>query len=312
MLRSSPDGVPPRPGPALSRWIEERRPDGPRPDGRAPARAFVEEELSRERRLEPVATVFLVNRECPWRCLFCDLWKGTTAEPLPAGRAARQLREALAPLPPARHLKLYNAGSFFDAKAVPPEDHPEIAGIANRYRTLVVESHPALVGDGVLRFRERLETEFEIAMGLETANPDVLGRLNKAMTVEDFRRATRYLRDRGVFVRAFVLLGLPFLPPAEDAEWAIRSVELALEEGADPVVVIPVRPGNGAMEELAAAGQWRMPSLTALEEVAGRGLALGRGRVFADLWDASRWSHEEGWEARISRLRRMNVEQRIP
>ena len=38
---------------------------------------FVEEERSASGEVVPVATVFLTNRECPWRCLMCDLWKNT-------------------------------------------------------------------------------------------------------------------------------------------------------------------------------------------------------------------------------------------
>ena len=74
-----------------------------------------------------MATIFLTNRECPWKCLMCDLWKNTLEDSVPPGAIPEQIREALRVLPPARRIKLYNAGSFFDGRAVPPEDHAAIA-----------------------------------------------------------------------------------------------------------------------------------------------------------------------------------------
>ena len=47
-----------------------------------------------------VATVFLTNRECPWRCLMCDLWRNTLEETVPEGAIAAQIRYALERLPP--------------------------------------------------------------------------------------------------------------------------------------------------------------------------------------------------------------------
>ena len=74
-----------------------------------------------------VATLFLTNRECPYRCLMCDLWKNTLTETVPIGAIPAQIDYALGQLPPARQIKLYNSGSFFDPHAIPPQDHPAIA-----------------------------------------------------------------------------------------------------------------------------------------------------------------------------------------
>src|SRR5262249_51176597 len=60
-----------------------------------------------------VATVLLANRECPWRCVFCDLWRNTLDATVPSGAIEAQIRGALETLPPSRWIKLYNAGSFF-------------------------------------------------------------------------------------------------------------------------------------------------------------------------------------------------------
>ena len=64
----------------------------------------------------------------------CDLWKTTATEASSPGAIPRQIDLALERLgivpghPDApRQIKLYNAGSFFDSKAIPPADYATIA-----------------------------------------------------------------------------------------------------------------------------------------------------------------------------------------
>src|SRR5262245_12632716 len=76
-------------------WILSRRPPRPAVDPSRAHAAFVEPERTREGAVEDVLTVLLVNRECPFRCLMCDLWKYTTTERVAAGVVARQVEEAL-------------------------------------------------------------------------------------------------------------------------------------------------------------------------------------------------------------------------
>ncbi|HEY1809949.1 MAG TPA: hypothetical protein VGG42_15405, partial [Acidobacteriaceae bacterium] len=59
---------------ARDRWIAEQRPSRAKLDPLRPWAFFVEEEYAAEGAVIPVATVFLTNRECPWRCVMCDLW----------------------------------------------------------------------------------------------------------------------------------------------------------------------------------------------------------------------------------------------
>ena len=283
-------------------------------DALRPYGFFVEEEPRPGGGTARVATVFLTNRECPWRCLMCDLWKNTLETPTPKGAIPAQVRYALERLPAADALKLYNAGSFFDRASIPKEDHEEIASLANGFERVVVESHPTLVGDATLRFRDLLGgSQLEVAIGLETANEGILRRLNKGMTLEDFSGACRFLAANAVRVRSFVLAGIPFLPRAEQAEWLRRSVEFSFERGCGIVSLIPTRMGNGALEELHRRGDFAPPSLHTLEE----SLALAFASrppdriLLADLWDADSLPAPACCRAaRIERLRSMNLLQR--
>ncbi len=261
--------------------------------------------------VRPGLTVFLTNRECPWRCLMCDLWRETTLASVPPGAIPRQIRNVLQEAPAAEWLKLYNAGSFFDAGAIPPADHPEIAQLVRSFPRLIVESHPTLIGPRVLKFRDQLGgSTLEVALGLESAHPDVLLRLNKRMEVADFQRAAGFLRQAGVEVRTFLLLPPPFLPEPESMEWVIRSVRIAFEAGVSVVSLIPTRANHGVMEELRRQGQFLEPTLDQIEQAFEQSLALRMGRVLVDLWDLDRFHAGPDLPRRRDRLQRMNLSQR--
>ncbi len=290
------------------RWIVSQRPDRTQLSPYLPYAYFVEDECAAGGAVEPVATVFLTNRECPFRCVMCDLWRNTVLETVPVGAIPAQIDHALASLAPARQLKLYNSGSFFDRQAIPVEDHGAIALRANVFERLIVENHPSLTNDDCLRFRDLLRGQLEIALGLETAHPAVLAKLNKRMTLEQFSRAAGFLRRNQVDVRVFILVQPPFLPAADALHWAERSIDFAMEQGATAVTLIPTRAGNGAMETLANDGEFRAPSLHTLEAAMEYGLRLRAGRVFVDLWDLPAACPECHAE-RVARLRQMNLQQ---
>jgi archaeosine synthase beta-subunit len=285
-------------------------------DPQRPYAFLVEEERSASGEVVPVATVFLTNRECPWRCLMCDLWRNTLTESVPRGAIPAQIDYALAQLPPARQIKLYNSGSFFDPKAIPAEDYADIAARLRGFERVIVECHPALAGESSLRFRDLLsqqgEIQLEVAMGLETAHPQVLDQLNKGMTLDQFREAAGFLRQNDIALRTFILVKPPFMDEAEGLDWAKRSLDFAFDCGATVAALIPTRAGNGAMEALAKRGEFMPPKLATLEAALAYGIGLGRGRVFADLWDLQRFAAcETCFPARAARLGEMNLRQAI-
>lgn len=290
-------------------WVVSRR--GPRNlvDPKRPYQFLIEKERAASGEVVSVATIFLTNRECPWRCLMCDLWKNTLTQSVSTGDIPEQIEFALQQLGPAQHVKLYNSGSFFDTAAIPPNDYPAIAHLLRRFERVVVECHPALIGDRVLSFHRLLAGKLEVAMGLETVHPDVLPRLNKRMTLAMFSEAARFLHEYEIDLRAFVLLKPPFLSEDEGLLWAQRSVEFAFDCHATAVSIIPVRRGNGALEAL----DFSLPKFESLEIALANGIRLQRGRVFADLWDLQQISQCAAcFEARRERLAVMNLTQIVP
>ena len=204
----------------------------------------------------------------------------------------------------------------------------EVEGFAR----VIVESHPAFLSGAYAercrRFKALIGGQLEVAIGLETAHPEVLARLNKRMTLDAFRRAADFLLGQGIDLRVFVLLSPPFMQAGEAVEWACRLIDVAAECGATACSVIPTRGGNGAMEAL--GNSFVPPRLPALESVIEYGLSRRAGpfgpasegghegragpaamRVFADLWDVERFYSCDCSPARKARLAEMNREQRV-
>jgi uncharacterized Fe-S cluster-containing MiaB family protein len=335
------------------RWIVSKRPVRNVVDPWHPYAFLVEQEPAGSGEVVSVATIFLTNRECPWRCLMCDLWQNTLSETIPAGAIPAQIEYALGQLanpkitsartpvieelctndravfeagtgllPMARHIKLYNSGSFFDPRAIPPADHEAIAQRVGIFERVIVECHPALVNDSCLHFRDLLRKHarnrspnskpprLEVALGLETVHPDILPRLNKRMTLDQFSKAAEFLSDNEIDLRVFILVKPPFLNEPEGLYWAERSLDFAFQAEAAVASLIPTRPGNGALDTLAEQGEFSPPKLSTLEMAFSYGLGLKRGRVLADLWDLQRFADCPAcFQRRADRLREMNLRQ---
>lgn len=290
------------------RFLDPLRPQG----------CFLERERAESGEIVSVATLLLTNRECPWHCVYCDLWKNTTTETVPLGAIPGQIDYALSELtdPAIRQIKLYNAGSFFDPKAIPPEDFPAIAERVRGFERVIVECHPALVGESAARFRDLLthhapRTTLEVAMGLEIADDAILAKLNKRMTLAMFRRAAEFLREHRIAMRAFIIVKPPFVRSEDDAlDFAKRSVDFAFDCGATAVSLIPARFGPEELRKLAASGDFAPPRLATLEAALDYGVSLRRGRVFADLWDLEQFADcPDCFPARRGRLGQINLQQ---
>jgi radical SAM enzyme (TIGR01210 family) len=307
-------------------YVLERRPPRPANDPWRYQGVLLEDEPQPDGPPARVATVFLTGRECPWRCVMCDLWRQTTSGDTPRGAIPAQIAAAFdalgADAAALRQVKLYNAGSFFDPRAVPEADYDEIAVLLQGVRRVIVECHPSLVGRRVDRFLEALRghhpdapaAHLEVAMGLETAHPVALERLHKRMTLDDFTAAAAQLARRGVGLRVFLLIAPPFIAADEQDAWLLRSLDAAFECGASVVSLIPTRPGNGALDSLRAAGDFVPPSLSDVERSFERALAraAGRGRVLVDLWDVERVAEcSRCSAARRDRLHAMNLQQHL-
>lgn len=295
------------------KWIVSKRGKKNPVDAQRPYAWLVEKERTSSGEIEDVVVVFLTNRECPFHCLMCDLWKNTTDESVPEGVIPGQIEWVLNQVHDVRHIKLYNSGSFFDPRAVREKDYKRIASLLRGFQTVIVESHPRFIDERCLEFRDMLKPELQIAIGLETIHPGILRKLNKKMTPYNFSSSVKFLTQNGIHSRAFILLRPPFMTEAEGISWAEGTIDFAFSSGADCCTVIPVRAGNGAMDHLFEKGYFVYPEIRSLETVLEYGIGLKAGRVFADVWDLKLFSKcDKCIDERIKRLTEMNLSQKIP
>jgi radical SAM enzyme (TIGR01210 family) len=274
------------------------------------------------------ATVFLAGAECPFRCVFCDLWQYTVDGATPRGALPSQLSLALRWLEqleqhesrgqPVHTLKLYNASNFFDSRAVPEEDDAALLSLAARHRQVTVECHPRMVGSRARMWSERLlgaGSGLEVALGLETANEAALQQMTKGANLDDYRRASDLLLEMAARIRVFLLVGAPFIERQAQVEWVGRSVELALDLGASVVSLIPMRHDPaGVLAELGRRGDFELPDLALLEAslveavriVESRGSATAAEcALLVDLWDSQGSALQPG-DRVLDRLRSWN------
>ena len=303
---------------ARNQWVISRRGERNLVDQRVPYAFLRERELASNGRVAETVTVFLTNRECPWKCFMCDLWQNTLEGSVTSGAIPAQISLALKKLdiPPsgperaAFQIKLYNSGSFFDPKAIPVQDYSAISNVVSGFGNLIVESHPRLIGDRCLQWKHAISSPLEVAMGLETANPEALDQLNKGFCLRDFQRACETLESAGISIRVFILVNGPFIHPQDQREWVSRSVGIARTAGASVICLIPTRHDSGAMRALWLSGQFVPTVLSQLEIAFDDALTAGGGRVFADLWDLQSFSQcDECFDKRRARLELMNEHQ---
>ena len=234
----------------------------------------------------------------------CDLWMYTSSERTPIGAIPFQLSQVLSTVDSVvsvdsgkrRWLKLYNASNFFDPKSIPREDLTEIARLCSKFERVIVENHPRFCDDRMRSFAEQLDAQLEVAMGLETIHPKAMAAMNKGMTLDDFLRAIEKCHSLGVDVRAFVLLHPPGIALAESVEWTWKTVAYALEHKVRHVSIIPVRAGNGWIDNLIQLGQYELPTLSLVKTLYDARYAQditlhSTSVVEFDLWD---WDNLKG------------------
>lgn len=300
-----------------STWIRSLRNETIRPDGKLQPAILLETEPDHDGRPIQTGTIFLINRECPWTCVMCDLWQNTTVKPLPPGHIPQQIERAIAQLRSMtkqriRHIKIYNSGSFFDLGAIPRVDYAHITKLLSDFDRVIVECHPKLIGAHTLEFADMLQPRLEIAMGLETANDDVLNQLNKRFTLTDYRQACTLLCKHSMDHRAFVMIQPPFVHPDQTLQFCLQSVRTAFECRAACVAIIPTRITTGAMHALKESGGLHPLSLEQVESCFDAALELNLGRVWLDLWDLEHLQTcPVCFDARKNRFEQMNTTQSI-
>jgi radical SAM superfamily enzyme YgiQ (UPF0313 family) len=173
------------------------------------------------------ATTVMGSRGCPWKCAFCCKNQSKTRL-----NSAERLIEEI--------------GMLHDEYGYKAIAFPEDIFILNRKRTEKVCEFLKSKGiiwrclvraDLVIKYGyEFLDMMVDcgcvgVGMGVESGSDTILRNINKAETVSQMREAIAMVRNRGIFIKAFFIVGLP----GENEETLAETEEFLREANFDDI-----------------------------------------------------------------------------
>jgi len=162
-------------------------------------------------------------------------------------------------------LRVYSSGSFFDDKQFPPEFRKYFAEKCRQkgVSKLVLESVPKFITAKTLADFDGIN--LHVAVGLEVADNEVLLKLNKGFTVEDYVRAAETIHQSGAKLRTYLLANPPFVDDIKKSLY--ESVEFA-KKYSDSIVVINLLPHYMApLLDMWLDGRWNFLSREEFHEL---------------------------------------------
>lgn len=256
---------------------QDRRPP---PAGTISASQYVNQWTEAEALGEERVRAFVLilrTRGCYWAdlkgCSMCGYAKDTLGRSATPEELGQQLDAALRVYRGEPYVKIYTSGSFLDDREVDPGSRQHILeGFAGRARRLLFETLPEFATpDSLNPLRKSFSGELEVALGLESTQPEVLLRyVNKNSPPDAYLAAADRVRELGLRAKGYLLLKPPYLTEREAIEDVVTSVRVAAPHF-DALSVNPVHIQNGTVVEwLYHRGRYRPPWLWSLSEVMHR------------------------------------------
>jgi radical SAM superfamily enzyme YgiQ (UPF0313 family) len=199
--------------------------------------------------------VLSASRGCSHSCAFCVRVLGRTRRVRSAENVIREMERAVS---------RWGAHSFDFYDEILLEDSPETLrmlglmverGFASRLRWYGV-TRPDSVNREIAHLAARAGC-FQLGLGVESGDDGMLRAVGKEINVGDVRRAFRVIKDAGIAIDAYFILG----HPNESEEQMKRTVDLVAELNPDAAVIdlmVPY-PGTGIYEmALRGAGGYHL------------------------------------------------------
>ncbi|HID19583.1 MAG TPA: TIGR01210 family radical SAM protein [Methanophagales archaeon] len=177
----------------------------------------------------PSLTVILRTAGCYWRkCTMCGFWQESAD--VSHADILTQLEHSLRNSPDEEFiLKIFTSGSFLDEREIPGETRREIAAMVKKrkgIKKLIVETRPEFVSAAKIADLKGVE-HLELAIGLETADDFIRSNyINKGFSFDDYRAASKLVKECGATVKTYLLLKPPFVSEKKAIEDVIKSTEL--------------------------------------------------------------------------------------
>ena len=182
-----------------------------------------------------------------------------------------QLETAMQTYKDEQIVKIFTSGSFLDPSEVPVVMQQQILQcVAKQAEKISVESRPEYITEQRINAIQKTfsEKEFEIGIGLETANDMIREQaINKGFSFIDYKKATLLLKKHKINVKTYMLIKPPFLTEKE----SIDDCLCTLKETKKLTQSISLNPTNvqrnTVVEFLWKRNQYRPPWLWSIVEV---------------------------------------------
>jgi len=189
-------------------------------------------------------------------------------------------------------IKIFNSGSFFDENEISEEAkhyiYEKVANIDN-IKEFTIESRVEYINAEKLKdLKENLKGKYiEIAIGLETVNDYIRNYyINKGMRFEDFKNILPICKEKGISVKAYLLLKPPFLNETGAIDDCINSIKNLIDLKINTISVNPLNIQRGTLAEyLWYQNKYRPPWFYSLFKVLRKSLTqndLTKVRVISD------------------------------
>jgi radical SAM enzyme (TIGR01210 family) len=224
--------------------------------------------------------VILRTSGCSWAkrkgCTMCGYFNDCHPD-VNGENILSQFRKAMEKTNGQPMLKVFTSGSFLDEREIPRESRIEILDMASeKFKQVIVESRPEYVTEESLKECVSQVAEFQVALGLESANNMVLMRsINKGFTFENYVEAAEDTRKAGATVKTYLLVKPPFLTENEAIEDAVNSAK-QISDITDVISFNPVNVQRGTLvERLWKRGEYRPPWLWSVVKILEKCRDLG-------------------------------------
>ncbi len=232
-----------------------------------PEAIWKEKDLSSGKAVDTMVAI-LRTGGCRWSktggCTMCGY---NTSSMLQVGEAElmAQLDKVMKRYDGEPFVKIYTSGSFLDTEEIPVPVRDRVFDEFSACERVLFESRPEFITEDVLK---TLPKNVTIALGLESANPEVLRKsIRKGFTPEDSRKAGIRIKEAGLSVRTYLLLKPPYLTESQAIEDTVASAIFA-DEYSDEISINPTNVQRRTqVEYLWKRGEFRPPWIWSLIEV---------------------------------------------
>lgn len=217
-----------------------------------------------ETRENIVIVMIIPTRGCSWAlseaggCSVCGYINDSSYEhSIPEQRILEEIDHSLRQVDSKKPIefKLYNSGSFFDAKDVPEKLRIKILEkIRNDHRInlLSVESRPEFLINNLEVIKETKKIlepiQLEIGVGLESSNNTILKDCwNKGFSIDDYKISVQKIQALNIRLKSYIFIKPPFLTETEAIVDAIKTARDAISIGTDVISFNPCNIQSGTL-----------------------------------------------------------------